>query len=136
LDGLAVPPIIDLLKIDVQGYELEIFKSSLKTLASTGLVYIEVAFSPIYKGQALFHEINSFLLQNGFQLIDLKDFKYPMTGVENQSSDLIMWGDALYRKIPPSLADQAIQNFILAVLFHKYNLAEFGHIQKSDFERN
>ena len=136
LDNLDLPYKIDLLKFDVQGYELEILKHGVEKLKLTSLVFIEVAFSPIYENQPLFSEIDTFMQENGFQLIDLYACKYPMNGVENRSPDLLMWADALYKKVPQDSESMSIQNLILGVLFNKWNLAEFGnrscHIKKEN----
>jgi FkbM family methyltransferase len=127
LDDIRLPEWIDFFKIDVQGFELEILKHGVSKLDKTGLLHIEVTFNPIYEGQALFSEVDTFLRSMGFQLLDIVPFRYPHTGVGSQSSDFLVWGDALYRKIPASHESRSIQNLILGTLFEKWNLAEFGN---------
>ena len=56
--GLSVP---DLIKLDVQGYELEVLKGSQECLRSVKAVITEVSFINYYKGQCLFHDLVGFL---------------------------------------------------------------------------
>jgi FkbM family methyltransferase len=57
---------IDLLKIDVQGYELEVLRGATKSLAKTDLVLLEVSLLPIIKGAPLMPETVSFMSERGF----------------------------------------------------------------------
>ncbi len=66
-----------LLKIDVQGFEREVLKGSLSLLSCFSYVYVECSFMELYEGQALAHEIISFL--NGFGFI--------LSGIYNLSHD-------------------------------------------------
>jgi FkbM family methyltransferase len=59
---------LDLLKIDVQGYEIEVFLGGLETLRKTRLIVSEVSFFKHYQEQPLFQEIYSFLNSLGFEL--------------------------------------------------------------------
>lgn len=58
----------NLLKIDVQGYELEVLKSAEPLLAEFDWVYVECSFVPLYEGQALADEIVSYLTERGYAL--------------------------------------------------------------------
>jgi hypothetical protein len=64
--GAARPP--DLLKLDVQGYELEVLKGADQALATARSVLCEVSFRTFYQGQALFAEILAHLQGRGFRL--------------------------------------------------------------------
>lgn len=55
-----------LLKIDVQGYELEVLKGGSAALAHCRFVYAECSHVPLYEGQALFDEVEGFLREHGF----------------------------------------------------------------------
>jgi len=57
-----------LMKIDVQGYEKQVIESSNEILPHVDIIYVEAAFVEMYKGQALFDEIYSMLLDRGFFL--------------------------------------------------------------------
>ena len=55
-----------LLKIDAQGYELEILKGSAATLPAFDAVLLEIALIEINKGAPLLHEVTMFMDQLGF----------------------------------------------------------------------
>lgn len=62
---------VDFIKIDTQGSELKIIKGAKNILDSVFGLMIEVEFNPIYKGQPLFSDVESYLNNCGFQLFDL-----------------------------------------------------------------
>ena len=57
-----------LLKIDVQGFELEVLKGATDLLPHIDAVYVEVSYIELYEGQALHEEIERFLIDAGFTL--------------------------------------------------------------------
>lgn len=57
-----------LLKIDVQGFELEVLKGASKLLSQVDAVMTECSFVEFYEGQALFDDIYALLLEEGFRL--------------------------------------------------------------------
>ncbi|WP_028981231.1 FkbM family methyltransferase [Sporocytophaga myxococcoides] len=59
-------PYPQLMKLDVEGYELEVLKNASECLKRCQYLILEVSFSERHKGQALFHEIISFLGKNNF----------------------------------------------------------------------
>jgi FkbM family methyltransferase len=61
----------DFIKIDTQGFELEILKGAMKTLQSAKAVLLEVSFLPIYKGAPLAAEVISFMEKNNFVVYDI-----------------------------------------------------------------
>lgn len=62
---------IDFLKIDIEGAELEVFRSSEALMANVLAVKTEVSFIPFRKDQPLAGEVGEFLRQNGFELMDI-----------------------------------------------------------------
>jgi FkbM family methyltransferase len=63
---------IDLLKIDTQGFDLEVLRGAENSL-STGVVkhvLVELNFSSLYEGQASAAAIHAFLEERGFALVD------------------------------------------------------------------
>lgn len=60
-----------LLKLDVQGYELEALKGARKCLPSIKLVQVELSLVPIYEGAPLYKEVINFLEESGFELYSL-----------------------------------------------------------------
>jgi len=66
LDDLPEIAAIDMLKIDVQGAELSVFKGGRERLSRAVVVHTEVCFLSLYKGQPLFGEIDIELRGLGF----------------------------------------------------------------------
>jgi FkbM family methyltransferase len=66
LDGLPEITAIDMLKIDVQGSELAVFKSGRERLKRAVVVHTEVCFLQLYKDQPLLAEIDLDLRGLGF----------------------------------------------------------------------
>lgn len=64
---------VDFLKLDVQGYELNIIKASPIILATVKVILTEVEFVQAYQGQYLYPEVKSWLESQGFTMI-AKDF--------------------------------------------------------------
>lgn len=56
------------MKLDVQGAELEILRGAPTLLGGVRVVEIEVTFTPIYTGQALFGDVDAYLRRHGFEL--------------------------------------------------------------------
>ncbi|QNN43019.1 FkbM family methyltransferase [Pedobacter roseus] len=61
----------DFIKIDTQGFELEILKGAAKTLQSAKAVLLEVSFLNIYKGAPLASEVIAFMKKNSFVVYDI-----------------------------------------------------------------
>jgi len=64
-----------LLKLDVQGFELEVLAGATTTLESAAALVIEQAFDRVYEGQPLFGESHAFLEAAGWQLIRPLDWR-------------------------------------------------------------
>jgi len=56
-----------MLKIDVQGFELEVLRDSVGLLPSFDHVYVEASFEALYEDQALFADVEAFLVSQGFE---------------------------------------------------------------------
>lgn len=56
------------LKIDVQGFELEVLKGAKESLRQCAYVYVECSGKQFYKGQAIVPEIEAFLIKENFTL--------------------------------------------------------------------
>lgn len=61
----------DLLKLDVQGYELEVLKGGERTLKSAEAVLLEVNFIEIYQGAPLLRDVVNHLGNAGFRAYDV-----------------------------------------------------------------
>jgi len=69
---------IDILKTDTQGFDLDVIKGAERMIArrAVHLIYTEIIFSDMYKGQPRFDEFYRFLIDRGFALVSLYDFYY------------------------------------------------------------
>jgi len=76
----------NLLNMDVQGYELEVLKGSVKTLEQIDYVYTEINTDYLYKDCVLVDELDSFLSKFGFKRVE--------TNLRHGN-----WGDAFYIKM-------------------------------------
>jgi FkbM family methyltransferase len=65
---------VDFLKLDTQGSELRILEGAENVLSDFCVfgVEVEVEFSPLYRGQPLFAEVDGFLRERGFTLFDIE----------------------------------------------------------------
>lgn len=66
LDSITEIAALDLLKIDVQGYELAVFRNGSARLIDAVAVQAEVSFMPLYKNQPLYADIDRNLRAIGF----------------------------------------------------------------------
>lgn len=57
-----------MLKIDVQGSEMDVLKSAANNLEIFKLVQIELTLQPLYEGQTLYKEIIEFMRDNNFEI--------------------------------------------------------------------
>ncbi len=64
---------VDFLKLDIQGYELNVMKACPLILANVKVILTEVEFVSAYEGQYLYADVKSWLEQQGFTMIG-KDF--------------------------------------------------------------
>lgn len=64
----------DFIKLDVQGYELEVLRGGELALASAEAVFMEVNLLGVLDGVPLFHEATQFMSERGFQVYDICTF--------------------------------------------------------------
>jgi FkbM family methyltransferase len=85
-DVLSAADIVDpaLLKLDVQGYEIEALKGCLDLLPCFRYACVGASFVEFYEGQALADEIIAFLREHGFQLAGVHNLCYHKAGVALQ----------------------------------------------------
>lgn len=72
---------IDVLKLDLQGYEYNALNGASEHLHTTPIVTSEVMFKHQYKRQPLFCEVNNLLNNHGFSLFNLFNLKHNPNGV-------------------------------------------------------
>ena len=102
-------PAPDFLSIDTQGSELDILKGGKSALNNIVGIQVEVEFIELYKNQPFFTDIHDYLLNCGFQFMDLDfkrgsnvNLKIPLRGKRP-----IIYGDALFLKHPELCKNQS-----------------------------
>lgn len=102
LDELSDLGSVDMIKIDVQGGELDVFKGGIKALADALVIWTEVEFVELYEGQPLFAEVEQFLRAQGFIFhcftgIVPRSFK-PLILKDNPYAGIkqAIWSDAVF----------------------------------------
>jgi FkbM family methyltransferase len=111
----------NLINIDVQGYELEVFKGATSTLKNIDYIIAEVNKEELYENCARVNELDDFLSDFGFERIETK--------WEHQG-----WGDALYLK-KENKKDRLIlagkHNRMIGIIFSKDRAMQLDATLKS-----
>lgn len=90
-----------LLKIDVQGFELEVLEGARELLRRTRYVFVESAIRPLYQGAPRFSSVHDFLDAQGFHLIAMRAWhRGNLTLVE---SDMLFRRNDLMPPIDPAV---------------------------------
>lgn len=84
-------PNATLIKLDVQGFELEVLKGAVTLIQKVKYIIIEANLETLYTNQPTFTEVNSFLNANGFEVCGMLDFNL---GSKNKYIEV----DLLYKK--------------------------------------
>ena len=79
----------DMIKADVQGYEMEVLKGAEKCLQSAELLLLELLYRRLYENCPLAHEVISYAGSKGFRIFDICTYvKRPLDG-ELAYSDIL-----------------------------------------------
>lgn len=78
---------IDVLKLDTQGFEMEILKGANAMLPKTKLLYLEITLAKYYEESPRFDSVYGFLADRGFEVVSFYDFHY--------GDNRLDWFDAL-----------------------------------------
>ncbi|MGQ9837843.1 MAG: FkbM family methyltransferase [Cyanobacteriota bacterium] len=102
-DEIPEGTVIDFLKIDVQGADLDVLIGGEKNILPNLLaIQIEIEFSPLYLDQPLFGDIDCYLRKFGFSMLDFRTVRRlrsmtPVFKTKNRGySGQMLWGDAIY----------------------------------------
>lgn len=87
-DWMPIQPL--LIKLDVQGYELEALQGMPHFLAQAAYVYAELSFMKFYEGQPLASELIAWLADKGFDLAYINDVSRTSQGFPAQA-DVLFW---------------------------------------------
>jgi FkbM family methyltransferase len=87
IDPASIPS-ASLLKIDVQGYELDVLQGCEDILQKFSHLYIECSFIELYEGQALAHQIIAWLDERNFVLSSVHNLYYGKNGLAVQGDFL------------------------------------------------
>ena len=85
LDNIGLSNDYNFINIDVQGYELEVFKGAVNTLKNIDYIISEINRDEVYANCAKVDDLKNFLSQYGFELVE-------------ETWDGQTWGDGLFIK--------------------------------------
>ncbi|MEL6328027.1 MAG: FkbM family methyltransferase [Planctomycetota bacterium] len=104
---------VDFMKVDVQGAELDVLRGASPLLASAGEASgrvigaeVEVQYLEMYAGAPGFADVARFMLERGYELIDLRRVYAHPTGAAKRPDrkGQLLFGDALFM-LSPALVD-------------------------------
>jgi FkbM family methyltransferase len=97
LDSFFSNPILNpvLLKIDVQGYEMQVLQGGELVLQQADVIIIETSFYALYKSQPLFEDIYSHLTSKGFRYVG------NIEQLESPKDHQVLQADAVFIKKQP-----------------------------------
>lgn len=79
-----------LLKMDVQGYEMEVLKGAESMLSDVAIIITEVSFIELYKSQPLFNDIYQHLYAKGFS------YQGSLQAKHDPSTNAVLFEDAVF----------------------------------------
>lgn len=132
---------VDLIKIDVQGAELDIFAGGLQTIRDVVAIVTEVEFVTQYEGQPLFGDVSAYLAQQG-----LSYHKLLTVGTRSLAPIVInndpnvgsqhIWSDAMFIRDPGRIAEMSADQLLkLAVIANICNSLDITLFCLTEFDR-
>jgi FkbM family methyltransferase len=97
---------VHLLKIDVQGYELEVLRGAVQTLPRVSYVFVEAGIKPLYEGAPSFAEICGFMGEHGFHLVHMRAW--------HRGNRVLVEADLLFRRndLAPPVDDSRDRTYV------------------------
>jgi len=92
LDSFLGSPLLqapDLIKADVQGFELEVLRGAKKCLETAKLLLLEVSYRRIYENLSLAHEVIGYVGGAGFRIYDICTYAGRPSDGELTQSDIL-----------------------------------------------
>lgn len=79
-----------LLKIDTQGFEMNVLKGSRQSLSKIAFIQLEMSVEPLYTNETLFYEMYSYLINAGFELFTFEN------GIRNPKNGKLLQLDGIF----------------------------------------
>jgi FkbM family methyltransferase len=97
----------DVLKMDIQGHEIEAFRGAEQMLNSeqVALICTEVTFVPHYENGVLFNEVCAYLNDRGYTLFNMYDIQWARNG-QMRFGDALFVSGKLRRSVIDNLPDE------------------------------
>ncbi len=90
---IARPDEVIYLKIDTQGYELNVLRGALQTIKRAPLIQLETAFSQGYEGQPVIESVIGYLRELGYRIVAIEPGWEDFKTAEMLETDLIFARD-------------------------------------------
>jgi FkbM family methyltransferase len=125
---------LDYIKIDVEGYHLNILKGATNKLIKLHGIEVEIEFQPIRKNQPKFYEIIEFLNDFNFELHDILNIiRWERTGYRHvgqpNTSDIVFFKKPEYiieNFTSQLLSEKEVLNYIIILsIYHRSDLLYF-----------
>jgi len=142
LDDVEEARAADMVKLDVQGAELDVIENADAVLENAVVVHTEVEFVPMYKDQPLFAEVDQALRARGFSFHKFmgfagRAFKPLIVGDQNALASQYLWSEAVYVKDFMALevltAEQILKQAI--ILHEVYGSCDMAHHILAEYDR-
>jgi len=118
------------LNIDVQGAELKVLSGFGDMLKKFDFIVTEISLKRVYKGSALFHELNNFLLKNGFIKISTSAIGDMGEALYKRSDTDVSYSYKLSSKVSTYFIEMLI-SLGIPQFFYKNKNGLFGSIIRS-----
>jgi FkbM family methyltransferase len=79
-----------MMKIDVQGYEMNVLKGAKNSLQFVRILQLEMSLIPLYQGETLFYEMIEYLRKNDFDLVSIEN------GFSNRTTGELLQVDGIF----------------------------------------